>query len=68
MSYVPDCKEQDESHPAFILHYRLFLKLTYISKLVNLNYFFKISLRAIIIGSASQFCKGKYLKIFLIFI
>ena len=43
ISYVPDCKEQDESHPHFIFHYKLFLKLPYTGKLVNLNYVLKIS-------------------------
>ena len=63
--YFPDCKEQDESHPHFIFHHKLFLKLHYISKLVNLNYFFKISLKAMIIGTTFQFHNGISLKIVL---
>ena len=45
----------------------MFLKLPYIRKLVNLNYTFKINLKAIIIGTSSQFRNGIYLKILLIF-
>ena len=59
---------QDESHPHFIFHYKLFLKLPCISRLVNLNYFLKISLKAIIFGTTSQFHNTIHLKIFLIFI
>ena len=44
-----------------------FLKLHYVSKLVNLNYVFEINLKAIIGGSASQFHNGIHLKILLIF-
>ena len=67
-SYVPDCKEEDESHPHFIFRYKLFLKPSYISKLVNLNYFFKASLKAVITGTTSQFHNGIHLKILFIFI
>ena len=55
ISYVTDCKEQDESHPHFTFHCKMFLKLPYVSKLVNLKYTFKISLKAIKIGTTSQF-------------
>ena len=63
ISYAPDCKEQDESHPHFIFHWKLFLKLPYISKLVNLNYTFKISPKAIIIGTSCQFHNDIHFKI-----
>ena len=54
---ISDCKEQDESwsHPHFLFHYKLFFKLPYISKLFNLNCFFKVSLKAIILGLHRNF-------------
>ena len=42
--------EDNESHLHFLFHCKLFLKLPYISKLLNLNYFFKINIKTIIIG------------------
>ena len=68
ISYVPDCKEQNESHPHFTFHCKLLLKPPYISKLINLNYAFKISLSVIIIGTKSQFHNGIHLKILFILI
>ena len=68
ISYAPDSKEQDESHPHFIFHCKLLLNLPYISKLINLNYFFRSSLKPIKIGTKSQFHNGIHLEILLIFI
>ena len=60
--------EDNESHLHFLFHCKLFLKLPYISKLLNLNYFFKINIKAIIIGPTFQFHNGIHLKILFIFI
>ena len=51
----PRCREQDKSHPHFILYCKLFkITLGYISELINLNYFFtipfKFILKTIIMG------------------
>ena len=66
--YVSYYKEQDDSHPQFVFHCKLFLKLPYISKLVSLNYAFKVSLKAIIIETSSQFHNFIHLNILLILI
>ena len=63
----PTCKEREESHPHFIFYCKL-SKTTpnFIGELTDLNYSFnipfKISLRAIIMGTSSQFHYGVLLK------